>query len=85
MVSAIAVFAALGDPRAAILAEQMLEAEMHDGQRRLLIMTQVKIKLNAGDLPGAGKVYQKLKKLAPQSEEVIEARELIKAAVIKRK
>jgi len=33
----------------------------------------------------AGKVYQKLKKLAPQSEEVIEARELIKAAVIKGK
>jgi hypothetical protein len=48
-------------------------------------MTQVKIKLNAGDLPGAGKVYQKLKKLAPQSEETIEARELIKAAVIKGK
>jgi hypothetical protein len=44
-------------------------------------MTQVKIKLNAGDLPAAGKVYQKLKKLAPQSDEVIEARELIKAAV----
>ena len=83
MVSAIAVYAALGNPRAAILAEQMLEAEMHDGQRRLLILTQVKIKLNEGDLPAAGKVYQKLKKLAPQSEEVIEARELIKAAVIK--
>jgi hypothetical protein len=83
MVSVIAVYAALGDPRAAILAEQMLKAEMHDGQRRLLIMTQVKIKLNAGDLPGAGQVYQRLKKLAPQSEEVIEARELIKAAVIK--
>ena len=33
----------------------------------------------------AGQVYQKLKKLAPQSEEAIEARELIKAAVIKRK
>ena len=47
-------------------------------------MTQVKIKLNAGDLPGAGKVYQKLKKLAPQSEETIAARELIKAAVIKK-
>jgi hypothetical protein len=29
----------------------------------------------------ASKVYRKLKKLAPQSEEVIEARELIKAAV----
>jgi hypothetical protein len=82
MVSVIAVYAALADPRAAILAEQMLKAEMHDGQRRLLIMTQVKIKLNEGDLPGAGQVYQKLKKLAPQSEEVIEARELIKAAVI---
>jgi hypothetical protein len=46
-------------------------------------MTQVKIKLNAGDLPGAGKVYKRLKKLAPQSEEAIQARELIKAAVIK--
>ena len=57
----------------------------HDGQRRILIMTQVKIKLNEGDLPGAGKVYRKLKALAPQSEEVVEARELIKAAVIKRK
>ena len=84
MVSAIAVYATLRDPRAAILAEQMLEAEMNEGQRRLLIMTQVKIKLNAGDLPGAGKVYQKLKKLAPQSEETIQARELIKAAVIKK-
>ena len=71
MVSAIAVYATLGDARAAILAEQMLEADMNDGQRRLLIMTQVKIKLNEGDLPGAGKVYQKLKKLAPQSEEAI--------------
>ena len=85
MVSAIAVYATFGDPRAAILAEQMLEANMNDGQRRTLIMTQVKIKLNAGDLPGAGKVYQKLKALAPQSEETIEARELIKAAVIKKK
>jgi hypothetical protein len=85
MVSVIAVYASLGDPRAAILAEQMLEADMNDGQRRLLIMTQVKIKLNEGDLPAAGKVYQKLKKLAPQSEEVIEARELIKAAVIRGK
>ncbi|MDA9961466.1 PA14 domain-containing protein [Opitutales bacterium] len=85
MVSAIAVYASMGDPRAAILAEQMLEAEMNGGQRRLLIMTQVKIKLNAGDLPGAGKVYQKLKALAPQSEETIAARELIKAAVIKKK
>jgi hypothetical protein len=77
MVSAIDVYATLRDPRAAILAEQMLGAEMNDGQRRLLIMTQVKIKLNAGDLPGAGKVYQKLKKLAPQSDEAIEAREMI--------
>jgi hypothetical protein len=85
MVSVIAVYANLGDPRAAILAEQMLEAEMNDGQRRLLIMTQVKVKLNEGDLPGAGKVYRKLKELAPQSEEVIEARELIKAAVIKKR
>ncbi|MDA7874896.1 hypothetical protein N9B17_06955, partial [Rhodopirellula sp.] len=50
MVSVIAVYANLGDPRAAILAEQMLEAEMNDGQRRLLIMTQVKVKLNEGDL-----------------------------------
>jgi hypothetical protein len=48
-------------------------------------MTQVKIKLNEGDLPGAGKVYRKLKELAPQSEETIEARELIKAAVIKKR
>jgi len=85
MVSVIAVYAALGDPRAAILAEQMLKTEMNDGQRRLLIMTQVKVKLNEGDLPGAGKVYRKLKELAPQSEETIEARELIKAAVIKKR
>jgi WD40 repeat protein len=85
MVSAVAVYASMGDPRAAILAEQMLEADMNDGQRRLLIMTQVKIKLNAGDLPGAGEVYRKLKKLAPQSEETIAARELIKAAVIKKR
>jgi len=85
IVSVIAVYAALGDPRAAILAEQMLKTEMNDGQRRLLIMTQVKVKLNEGDLPGAGQVYRKLKELAPQSEETIEARELIKAAVIKRK
>jgi hypothetical protein len=42
-----------------------------------------KVKLNEGDLPAAGQIYQKLKKLAPQSEEVIQARELIKAAVIK--
>jgi hypothetical protein len=37
---------------------------------------------------GVAKVYQKLKKLkklAPQSEETIEARELIKAAVIKKR
>jgi tetratricopeptide (TPR) repeat protein len=83
MVSVIAVYANLGDPRAAILAEQMLKADMNDGQRRLLIMTQVKIKLNEGDLPAAGQVYRKLKALDPQSEETIEARELIKAAVIK--
>ena len=31
MVSAIAVYASMGDPRAAILAEQMLEADMNDG------------------------------------------------------
>ena len=85
MVSAIAVYASMGDPRVAILAEQMLEAEMNDGQRRILIMTQVKIKLNEGDLPGAGQVYRKLKELAPQSEETIQARELIKAAVIKKR
>ena len=41
------------------------------------------MKLNKGDLPADGKGYKKLKKLAPQSEEVIEARELIKAAVNK--
>jgi hypothetical protein len=85
MVSAIAVYASMGDPRAAILAEQMLKVDMNEGQRRLLIMTQVKIKLNAGDQPGAGQVFQKHKKHAPQSEEVIEARELIKAAVIKKR
>jgi hypothetical protein len=85
MVSATAVLASMGDPRAAILAEQMLKVEMNDGQRRILIMTQVKVKLNAGALPAAGKVYQKLKKLAPQSEETIQARELIKAAVIKKR
>ena len=85
MVSVITVYANFGDPRAAILAEQMLEADMNDGQRRVLIMTQVKVKLNEGDLPAAGQVYQKLKKLAPQSEEAIEARELIKAAVIKKR
>lgn len=34
-----------------------------------------------GGLPAAGKTYQKLKKLAPQSEEAIEARETIRAAV----
>jgi hypothetical protein len=85
MVSAIAVYATLGDARAAILAEQMLQADMNESQRRTLIMTQVKIKLNEGDLPAAGKVYQKLKKLAPQSEETIAARELIKAAVIKKR
>ncbi len=85
MVSVISVYANLGDPRAAILAEQMLETDMNDGQRRLLIMTQVKIKLNEGDLPAAGKVYQKLKELGPQSEETIQARELIKAAVIKKR
>ena len=40
--------------------------------------------LSAGDLPAA-EAYQKLKKLAPQSEEMIEARELIRAAVIQGK
>ncbi|MEC9096884.1 MAG: hypothetical protein VX776_09645 [Planctomycetota bacterium] len=58
---------------------------MNDGQRRLLIVTQVKVKLNEGDLPAAGKAYQKLKKLASQSDEVFAARELIKAAVIKKR
>ena len=48
-------------------------------------MIQLKIKLNEGDLTGVGKVYHRLKKLAPQSDEVIEARELIKAAVIRGK
>jgi hypothetical protein len=84
MVSAIAVYARMGDPRAAILAEQMLEANMNEGQRRRLILTQVKIKLNEGDLPAAGKVYKKLKQIAPHSDELIEARELIRAAVIKK-
>ena len=50
-----------------------------------MILPQIKAKLNDGDLPVAGKIYQKLKKLAPQSEETIEARELIKAAVIRGK
>jgi hypothetical protein len=84
MVSAIAVYASMRDPRAAILADQMLEAEMNDGQRRILIMTQVKIKLNAGDLPAAGAVYKRLKALARHSDEAIEAREMISAAVIRR-
>ncbi|MDE0839082.1 MAG: hypothetical protein OSB41_08505, partial [Kiritimatiellae bacterium] len=84
MVSAIAVYASMRDPRAAILAEQMLEADMNEGQRRILIMTQVKIKLNADDLPGAGAVYKRLKALAPHSDEAIEAREMISAAVIKK-
>jgi hypothetical protein len=48
-------------------------------------MRAVKIKLKEGDLSAAGKVYRKLKALAPQSDETIQARELIKAAVIKRK
>ena len=47
--------------RAFLLAEQMLKEEMHDGQRRILILTQVKTKLNEGDLPAAGKVYRKVK------------------------
>jgi hypothetical protein len=33
----------------------------------------------------AGKVYQKLKQLAPQSNETIQARELIKAAVMNKR
>ena len=44
-----------------------------------------KVKLNDGDLPVAGQVYQKLKIIGPQSNEIIEARELIKAAVKKGK
>ena len=85
MVSVIAACAAnMGDrDRAFLLAEQMLKEEMNDGQRRVLILTQVKTKLNDGDLPAAGKIYRKLKKLAPQSRETTAARELIKAAVIK--
>jgi hypothetical protein len=43
----------------------------------------VKAKINEGDLPAAGKIYQKLKELASQSDETTPARELIKAAVIK--
>ena len=80
-------YARIGDPRAAILAEQMLQAEINDGQRRrlLLLLAQVKVNVNEGDLPGAGQVYRKLKKLAPQSDETIQARELIRAAVVKRK
>lgn len=50
-----------------------------------MILPQVKVKLNEGNLPAAGKVYQKLKKRAPQSEETIQARELIMAVVIKQK
>jgi hypothetical protein len=84
MVSGIAVYGNVGDVRVAILAEQMLQAEMNDGQRRILILTQVKTKINEGDLPAAGQIYQKFKKLAPQSEEVIQARELIKAAELKK-
>ncbi len=71
MVNVIAVYGNVGDVRVAILAEQMLQAEMNDGQRRILILTQVKTKINEGDLPAAGQIYQKLKKLAPQSEEVV--------------
>jgi hypothetical protein len=50
-----------------------------------MILTQVKAKINESDLPAAGKVYQKLKKLAPQSRETTDARELIKAVVIKQR
>ena len=50
-----------------------------------MTLPQVKAKINDGDLPAAGKVYQKLKKLAPHSDETIQARELIKAAVIKKR
>ena len=76
----------MGDrERAFLLAEQMLHEQVNDGQRRILILTQVKVKLNEGDLPAAATVYKKLKRLAPQSDETIEARELIRAAVIQRK
>ena len=86
MVSVIEAYANMGDrERAFLLAEQMLNEQMNDGQRRILILTQIKAKLNDGDLPAAAKVYKKLKRLAPQSEEAIAARELIKAAVIKKR
>jgi hypothetical protein len=86
MVSVIEAYANMGDRnRAFLLAEQMLDEDMNDGQRRILILTQVKTRINSGDLPAAGKVYQKLKALAPQSDETIQARELIKAAVIKKR
>jgi len=39
---------------------------------------------NEDDLEAAGEVYRKLKALAPQSDELIEVREPIEAAVIKR-
>jgi hypothetical protein len=42
------------------LHEQTGRISPHD-----LEVAEVKIKLNAGDLPAAAKVYQKLKKLAP--------------------
>jgi hypothetical protein len=70
--------------RAFLLAEQMLNEDMNDGQRRLLMLTQVKAKLNDGELVAASHAYKRMKKFAPQSEEVIQARELIRAAVIKR-
>ncbi len=41
------------------------------------------IRVSRPGFKGAGQVYRKLKKLAPQSDETIEARELIKAAVIR--
>jgi|TARA_B110000879_G_scaffold7864_1_gene10025 hypothetical protein len=41
--------------------------------------------LAATGIVAAGKVYQKLKKLAPQSNETIQTREPIKATVIKKR
>jgi hypothetical protein len=47
MVSVIKAYANMGDrSRAFLLSEQMLKEEMNDGQRRILILTQVKAKIN---------------------------------------
>ena len=67
---------------------RVIRTEKAEGQEQEFVFSsgdhKVKIKLNEGDLPAAGKVYRKLKKLAPQSDELIDARELIRAAVIKK-